>query len=31
MPTIHFGSLIVGLLLGILLYHFTKNRVGAGA
>jgi hypothetical protein len=31
MPTIHWGSLIVGLLLGILLYHFSKGRVGAGA
>lgn len=25
------GSVIVGLLLGILLYHFTRNRIGAGA
>jgi hypothetical protein len=30
-PTIHWGSLIVGLLVGILLYHFSKNRVAAGA
>lgn len=31
MPRVHFGSLIFGLLLGILLYHFAKGRVGARA
>jgi hypothetical protein len=30
MPTLHWGSLIVGLLAGIMLYHFSKNRVAAG-
>lgn len=29
--SINWGSLILGLLLGILLYHFTRNRVGAAA
>jgi hypothetical protein len=31
MGKINFGSLILGLLVGIALYHFTKNKVGAGA
>lgn len=29
MGRIHWGSLIAGLLIGILLYHFSKNRVAA--
>jgi hypothetical protein len=31
MSRIHWGSLILGLLVGILLYHFSKSRVAAGA
>lgn len=31
MGKLHWGSLILGLLVGIALYHFSKNRVGAGA
>lgn len=31
MPRIHWGSLIVGLLVGILFYHFSKNRVASRA
>jgi hypothetical protein len=30
-PRIHWGSMIAGLLVGILLYHFSKNRVAARA
>lgn len=29
MGKIHWGSLILGLLVGILLYHFSKSRVAA--
>lgn len=31
MPRIAWGSLIVGMVVGILLYHFSKNRVAARA
>lgn len=31
MPRIAWGSFIVGLLIGILLYHFSKGRVNARA
>ena len=29
MPSIHWGSLIVGLLIGLSIYHFTRTRVSA--
>jgi hypothetical protein len=31
MSKLHFGSVILGLLLGILLYHFAKGRVASAA
>jgi hypothetical protein len=31
MPRIAWGSFIAGALIGILLYHFSKNRVAARA
>lgn len=31
MSKIHFGSLILGLIVGIMLYHFAGKRVGAAA
>lgn len=31
MPTVHWGSLIAGAVLGLLVYHFAKSRVGATA
>jgi hypothetical protein len=29
--SINWGSLILGLVVGILLYHFTRSRVGSAA
>lgn len=31
MSRINWGSLILGLIVGIMLYHFSKNRVAARA
>lgn len=29
MPTIHWGSALVGAVLGLLIYHFARSRVSA--
>ena len=31
MPSIAWGSFIFGAVLGLVLYHFAKGKVGAGA
>ena len=31
MPNLNWGSLILGAVLGLVIYHFAKSRVGAGA
>lgn len=31
MPKVHIGSVILGLLIGVLLYHFSKSRIAARA
>jgi hypothetical protein len=27
---VHYGSLLVGIVLGLILYHFSKSKVAAG-
>jgi len=29
MPSVHWGSLIVGAVLGLVVYHFMKSKVAA--
>lgn len=29
MPTVHWGSLIAGAILGLIVYHFAKGKVAA--
>jgi hypothetical protein len=31
MPSVHWGSLIAGAVLGLVVYHLMKSRVGATA